>query len=104
MWRDICKLGTVKEVENSLGELVSDIFYREDYIFCNEKSVTMTEFYQAATTDYKPSIVLEVKICDYDGQRFIFYEGKEYTIIRSYKTSSEDIEIVLEGGIKHGGT
>jgi len=101
MWISICYLGVGDDVGNSLGEKFEQVTFG-DYVFCDEKSIRMSEFYQAATTDYKPSITLTLKQADYAGQRYIQFEDEVYTMIRTYAVNSEDIEVVLERGIKHG--
>lgn len=101
MWISICYLGIEAEAENALGEKYEAVTF-EDYVFCDQKSIRMAEFYQAATTDYKPSITLTLKQADYSGQKYIKFEDEVYTMIRTYAVDSEDIEVVLERGIKHG--
>lgn len=101
MWTSICYLGVEEDVENSLGEKFEQVTFG-DYVFCDKKSIRMSEFYQAAITDYKPSITLTLKQTDYEGQKYIKFEDEIYTMIRTYAVGSEDIEVVLERGIKHG--
>ncbi len=101
MWTSICYLGIEGEAGNVLGEKYDAVTF-DDYVFCDKKSIRMSEFYQAATTDYKPSITLTLKQADYAGQRYIRFEDEVYTMIRTYAVNSEDIEVVLERGIKHG--
>ena len=47
----------------------------------------------------QPEIVLKVHQIDYNKQKYVKYEDEEYTILRTYKTSSEDIELTLTRGI-----
>lgn len=101
MWTSICYLGIEAETENAIGEKVETVTF-DDYVFCDQKSIRMLEFYQAATTDYKPSITLTLKQADYAGQRYIRFEDEVFTVIRTYAVNSEDIELVLERGVKHG--
>jgi len=101
MWISICYLGIEGDAENALGEKYDAVTF-DDYVFCDKKSIRMSEFYQAATTDYKPSITLTLKQADYEGQKYIKFEDDVYTMIRTYEVNSEDIEVVLERGIKHG--
>lgn len=101
MWKDICYPGVILETENALGEILESITY-PSYVFCDKRFVTRTEFYQAATTDYKPEIILKLKIADYAGQKYVKFNNEVYTVIRTYEASSEDIEITLESGIAHG--
>lgn len=100
MWTDICYLGIEGEETNAI-EVVQTVTF-DDYIFCDKQSIRMAEFYQAATTDYKPTLTLKLKQVDYSGQRYIQFEDEVFTVIRTYAVNSEDIEVVLERGIKHG--
>lgn len=65
-------------------------------VFCNVKSVTRTEFYNAATTNLKPSIVFIVHLYEYNNELKVEYEGVQYRVIRTYMTSTEEIELVCE--------
>ena len=98
MWDNICYLGTIKEIENDFGDIEKTIVY-DDYIFCDERSVKYNEFYQAQALGMQPEIVLKVHQIDYNKQKYVKYEDEEYTILRTYKTSSEDIELTLTRGI-----
>jgi len=101
MWISICYLGIESEVENAIGEVVETVTF-DDYVFCDKQSIRMAEFYQAATTDYKPTLTLKLKQVDYNNQRYVQFEGDVLTVIRTYAPNTEDIELVLERGIKHG--
>lgn len=101
MWSDICYPGTITETENALNEKIETITY-PSYVFCDKRSVTRAEFYQAATTGYKPVIVLLLKVADYADQKYIKFNNEVYTVVRTYEVSTEDIEITLERGVAHG--
>lgn len=55
-------------------------------------SVTASEFYQAANTDYRPEIVLKVYEQEYSGQQKVRVGDTQYTIIRTY-LSGDFIEL-----------
>lgn len=101
MWTSICYLGVEDDVENALGEKFEQVTYG-DYVFCDKKSIRMAEFYQAAVTDFKPTLTLVLKQVDYEAQRYVMFEGDVFTVIRTYEPDKEDIELILERGIKHG--
>ena len=71
-------------------------------IFCNTKSVTRAEFYNAATTDLKPSLVFVVHLYEYNDEEMVEYKGNKYRVIRSYMTNTEEIELVCEKVLKDG--
>lgn len=99
MWSDVCKLGTLKTIENDIGDIVNSIKYGED-IFCNEKSVRYSEFYQAQAVGMKPELVLEIKQVDYNKENYVKYDEEVYRVLRTYKTSSENIELTLIRGVE----
>ncbi|MEN6349334.1 MAG: phage head closure protein [Syntrophomonas sp.] len=63
-------------------------------VFAAKKSVRSQEFYQAAAMQLRPSIVFEVYSREYKGEEFLRYDGKEYSIIRTYDKNGERIELV----------
>lgn len=55
-------------------------------------SVTASEFYQAANTDYRPEIVLKLYEQEYSGQQKVRVNDVQYTVIRTY-LSGDFIEL-----------
>ena len=70
----------------------------ETEVFVEERSVTCDEFYQASAQGLKPSVVLRLAYSmDYSGEELVEYDGKTYTVIRTFKSGSEDwIDLTLE--------
>lgn len=104
MWNDICLLGETREITNEIGDLVETIVY-EDEVYCNEKSIRASEFYQAQAVGMKPELTLELMIVDYNKQKYIKYDDgygeEEYTVLRTYKVSSEKIQLILTRGVNN---
>lgn len=70
--------------------------------FVREESVTRSEFYTAAHADLQPELVLILShYIDYDGQRLAEYHGKEYSIIRTYRRNTDELEMILTEKIKN---
>ena len=101
MWCNVCYLGALADTVNDIGDYEKTLTYNTE-IFCNEKSVKYNEFYQAQAIGMKPEIVLEIKQADYNKEKFVKYEDEEYTVLRFYKTSSENIELTLTRGVNNG--
>lgn len=101
MWDNVCFLGVEKEIENDIGDSVIEIAYDEE-IFCKEKSVKASQFYQAQALGLKPEIILEIMVADYNKEKYIKFEDEEFRVLRTYKTSSEKIELTLIRGINDG--
>lgn len=84
MYNDIIGLGTPVTETDDRGNEVTECEFRD--VFCKVKSITRTEFYQAAVTDYKPSIAFEIAdYFDYNNERIILYNGEKYEVIRTYR-------------------
>ena len=65
-------------------------------ILCGKKSVGRTEFYNAAANDLKPEIVFEIHGYEYNNQTEVEFNGKRYTIIRTYEVDFENLELTCE--------
>ena len=71
-------------------------------VFCNVKSITRAEFYNAATTDLKPSIVFVVHLYEYNDEEIVEYNSVRYRVIRTYMTNTEEIELICEKVLADG--
>ncbi|MDU6297201.1 hypothetical protein [Clostridium celatum] len=102
MWNDICYLGKVVKKENEIGDLVETIIY-DDEVYCNEKSIKASEFYQAQSVGMKPELTLEIMLVDYNKEKYVRYDDgfgeEEYTVLRTYKISSEKMQLTLIKGV-----
>ena len=74
----------------------------ETVIFCNIKSVSGVEFYNAANTGLKPEIIFVVDAFEYGDEKLVKFEGKEYKVIRSYQIGIEEIELTCERVVGNG--
>lgn len=64
-------------------------------VFAKQNSIGMTEFYQAAATDYRPELKFTLTdYLDYNGETFAKYDGTLYRIMRTYRAGQE-IELTL---------
>ncbi|HHQ2481021.1 TPA: phage head closure protein [Bacillus cereus] len=92
---DIILFPVVTTTEDELGQVeVSEYFTRQ--VFCEKKSVSQNEFFQAGQSDIKASCVLIVHVLDYQEEREVKYREKEYNIYRTYERDDEKIELYCE--------
>jgi hypothetical protein len=64
-------------------------------VFAKQNSIGMTEFYQAAATDYRPELKFTLTdYLDYNGETFAKYDGTLYRIMRTYR-AGQAIELTL---------
>ena len=93
--------------ENDLGDPIT--IRTEMPILCDVMSVGRSEHYQAAAHGLKPEIVFVVSRWDYDGEKEVEFEGKKYTVLRTYEPKKskglgdfETLELVCEGVVNRG--
>ena len=61
------------------------------------RSITRSEFYQAAAQGLKPAAVLVIFFADYQGEKVAKWQGKNYRITRTYqRPASDNLELTLE--------
>lgn len=70
----------------------------ETEVFVQPRGVYQSEFYNAAQLGLKPSLTLYMtNRDDYDGQKALEYEGKEYSVIRvDWSAQRDGISLICE--------
>ena len=85
----------VKETRSSHGvhETVTE---QTRQVFCEVRSVTRSEYYQGLNAGIQPEYVFFLALAeDYDDERIVKYNGKNYNVTRTYMTSDGGIEITV---------
>lgn len=95
LFRDVISLITVTTTENELGDTIEVSTERQ--VFADKQSVRQSEFYQAAATGLRPELMFVVRTIEYNGETQLKYNGKEYSIIRTYDKDGELTELVCQG-------
>ena len=87
---------------DSYGNAVRVVEEREVYV--QPRSVYASEFYNAANLGIKPSITFFMtNRADYDGEKVIEFEGKEYSVIRTdWNAQRDGISLVCEEKVNNG--
>ena len=93
----ILELISTVPTQNEVGDVIDDKSYTE--VFGKEKSIKQSEFYQAQASGFKPELKFEINSFEYNNEKYVRYNNKEYRVIRTYKVSLDKIEITLEGDI-----
>lgn len=62
-------------------------------VFCNVRSVTQSEFYQAAQMGIKPEYRFIMFKYDYQNEMIIEYNGVRYSVYRTYFAEDDLIEL-----------
>lgn len=73
-------------------------------VFVQPRGVYQSEFYNAAQLGLKPTLTLFLTNReDYDGQKVLTYEGKEYNVIRvDWSAQRDGISLVCEERVNNG--
>lgn len=71
-------------------------------ILCALNSVGRSEFYSGAAAGLRPELVFVIHSYEYSGERIVEFEGKRYSVIRTYQTGTEEIELTVERVVGSG--
>lgn len=76
----------------------------ETEVYVQPRGVYQSEFYNASQLGLKPSLTLFISNKeDYDGQKYLEYEGKEYEVIRTDWSAQRDgLSLICEERVKNG--
>ncbi|PRT29448.1 phage head closure protein [Bacillus thuringiensis] len=92
---DILLFPIVTVVEDELGQK-EEIKTFNRQVFCEEKSIPQSEFFQAGQSGIKASCILIVHSLDYQEETKVKYGEKTYSVYRTYKRDDEKIELYCE--------
>jgi SPP1 family predicted phage head-tail adaptor len=98
-------VATLKKAVINQDEALNEVTtYTERDVFVRPRSIYASEFYQAASVGLKPSLTLVLaSFADYDGEKLVEYNGKEYTVTRTYQRPDRDsVELTLEERVVNG--
>ena len=76
----------------------------ETKVFVQPKGVYQSEYYNAAQLGLKPSLTLYIaNRLDYDGQKELTFDGKDYVVIRvDWNAQRDGISLICEERINNG--
>ena len=60
------------------------------------ESVSASEFFEAGRNGLRPEFRFTLFFGDYDGQRIVEYNGKQYTVYRTYMGKSDTVELYVQ--------
>lgn len=65
-------------------------------VFCKVDSVTRSEFFEAGRSGLNPEYRMTMFFGDYDGETIVGYNGKIYSVYRTYQAKTDIIELYVE--------
>lgn len=64
-------------------------------VFCNKKPVGYNEYFKSQQAGITVSFKCEVHTVDYNGELLAEFEGKRYSILKTYEIDDDTIELTL---------
>lgn len=101
MWSNSLVLISENPKFDDIGNQISDESRKE--IYCNVKSISRSEFYNASTAGLKPSLIFSIHLFEYNNEIKVEFNGVIYNVIRTYMVSADEIELTCEKVLGNGG-
>jgi SPP1 family predicted phage head-tail adaptor len=70
-------------------------------VFCQVRSITRSEFFDAGRNGLNPEFEFDVFFGDYEGERTVIYKGQQYAVYRTYQARTDVLELYVQ---REGGT
>lgn len=70
-------------------------------VFCQVRSITRSEFFDAGRNGLNPEFEFDVFFGDYEGERTVIYKDQRYAVYRTYHARTDVLELYVQ---REGGT
>lgn len=92
-WADEITLITEVKPEEKTNENGFDNPVQEEAatVFCNKRSVGQNEYYKAQQAGKQLELKIEIHTADYAGETLVEFEGKRYSVLKTYTPPDSDI-------------
>jgi SPP1 family predicted phage head-tail adaptor len=89
---------TLRTVTSTLTNGIYTDANVDTVVWADKRSVKRQEFYSALAAGRSADIVFAVNADDYKNQTVVVYGGLVYSVMRSYQTSPDEIELTCVRG------
>ena len=96
---DVITLLKATKTQNAYGVWEETLARRN--VFCQVDSVTRSEFFDGGRNGLNPEFRFTMFFGDYDGEREVIYNGKSYSVYRTFHARTDELELYVE---RKGGT
>ena len=90
----VIKLITKTYSKNPLGYPIAT--ETETEVLCDVGSISRAEYFNAGKAGLAPDFVFTINAIEYNGEGELDYNGKRYSIYRTYKADSDMMELYAE--------
>lgn len=91
---DVCTLLSVDVIQDKIGQF--EKIEKPYLVFCSKMSITRAEFSAAGQVGHKPEIMLVVDSDSYDGERYLEYQNRKYSIYKAFPRVDSFTELYCE--------
>lgn len=70
--------------------------YTKRMVYCDVSSVSQSEWFEGSRNGLNPAYRFTMYDPDYNGEKYLEYNGKVYTIYRTFRNRNEFIELYCE--------
>lgn len=100
---NVIKLVGKSFVQDTIGQYRPTESLRE--VYCDVRSITRAEWYDAGRKGFQPDFSIVMFAPDYEGEDELIFDGRRYSIYRTYIGQNETIELYCQsiGGLKQNG-
>lgn len=91
---DVADLLQITTTKDKLGQAIKS--EKPYMVFCSKMSITRAEFNIAGQLGHKPELMLIVDADSYDNEKFLKYQGKKYSIYKSFQRPDQFTELYCE--------
>lgn len=96
---DVINLISITQTQDEYGQWVDTPTSKQ--VFCQVESVGQREFFEAGRNGLNPQYKFTMFVGDYSDESLVEYNGKRYSVYRTYLTKTDKIELYVE---RKGGT
>lgn len=91
LYRDVVELISITATEDADG-YITEMETRTE-VFADAQSVKREEFYKGLQAGVELNTTFIIRACDFDSQKHLEFDGKRYTIVRTYTKDGEMLEL-----------
>lgn len=96
-WDRVIELASVRYEQDEEGRQRAVETRRR--VFCNELTIGSQAFWEAAQAGHAPEARVEVRACEYLGERVCYYGGRRLLVSRVQSAGADYARLDLEGEV-----
>lgn len=91
---DVINLLEVAKAQDDYGQWIETTTKKQ--VYCRVESVRQSEFFEAGRNGLNPEYKFIIFFGDYNDEPMVEYNGKTYSVYRTYLTKTDKLELYVE--------